>query len=251
MSRRFITPFRFIYLDKDGLNSILSQINGYLETEISASEAKSGKFGLSGGFSLRNMISSLLGINVEMKIASEKSSGSSNSIKYELTPENKLNEIITKMYESQEPIIYDNLETAADLSLKDDKSVFVFIKEEFDLPQFSHGKDGVVLVNTAKTIEITKNNMISNYYNVYDDSDNYFKKSALNTLSKTSSKAHSFIMSASLSKCPCVYNCTMSILGHDAVLFRAYNGKNIPLNVFGLLTPLKIELQIKPYAIWI
>jgi len=103
------------------------------------------------------------------------------------------------------------------------------------------------VVNNAQTIFFEIGQPIFNknkQYDEYDYSDNYFKKTKSNSTPR-------ILMSASLSKCP-RSNRGMSLTGHDAVLFRGYNGIKVPLSVFGLLYPIEggILYQLKPYAIW-
>ncbi len=58
-------------------------------------------------------------------------------------------------------------------------------------------------------------------------------------------------MTANLEKFPRLKG-SMGATSHDAVFFRGFGGKDVPLGVFGYLIRLNVEAcQIKLYAIWL
>ena len=57
------------------------------------------------------------------------------------------------------------------------------------------------------------------------------------------------ILSASVTKMR-AYGGKMAVTGHDAIYFRGFGGRQIPLGVFGIMTATPRYFQIKPFAIW-
>jgi hypothetical protein len=128
---------------------------------------------------------------------------------------------------------FENLEVAVESVSKPGQHVFVCVETAFGAPDFFTGAGGTSAINSSKA-------MVFRIDNQYDPSDSYFKRSPF-----------SLIMTASLEKFTRLKS-GMGSTSHEAILFRGFDGKNIPLGVFGYLIRLNIKAwQIKPYAIWL
>lgn len=111
--------------------------------------------------------------------------------------------------------------------------MFVCIETTFDAPDFFTGGGGTSAVNSSKAVVFRIDNQS-------DPSDSYFKTFPF-----------PLIMTASLEKFTRLKS-DMGKASHEAILFRGFAGKNIPLGVFGYLIRLNMKAwQIKPYAIWL
>ncbi len=119
--------------------------------------------------------------------------------------------------------IFSNLDDSTQYCHDNREPAFLLIKEKFDMPQFSEGKNGVNLLNEEGT-----------------------------ALFEISSPLFKIIMSASLKNFRRIHDGHMGMTSHDAIFFRVFNGKGVPLNVFGHIVFLRNKsYQIKPYAIWL
>ena len=94
--------------------------------------------------------------------------------------------------------------------------VFVRVETQFDVPDFLPGGGGVSAINASKA-------MVFRIDNQYDASDSYFKKVPF-----------TLIMTASLEKFSRLKG-GMGATSHEAIFFRGFNGKDVPLGVFGYL----------------
>lgn len=222
----------YIYLDPEGIESLYAQTTDRVELELTRSRSKEGRgeVGLKVGFG--NLLSALLGLKeaaAETKLETVR--GHIEEAKSRLSVEHKLvrlSEYLTKMKNC-----FEDLETAAESTTKPGQPVFIRVEAEFDAPDFFPGHSGTEAINSSKAMVFT---IDSNY----DASDTYFKKSAFK-----------FIMTASLEKFPRLRG-SMGNTSHEAIAFRGFLGKGIPLGVFGyLIRHNSTVCQIKPYAIWL
>lgn len=235
-TQRRQSPVMYIYLDNDGIDSLYSQTVDRLETEFTLSRErdKSGKLKTSIG--IGKLLSTLLGIaeiggETELTIGGKRI----DETKSRFTPEQKLLALEQFLQNLETDSFFENLPKAAITSQESGKGVFIKISEKFNMPQFSEG-NGVDNINRDKSIAF----VIGQFDKDHDFSDTYFKKTQ-----------YTFILTAGLEKTTRSSH-GMSQTGHDGVIFRAYGGKNVPLNVFGYMIPLsKYSFQIKPYAIWL
>jgi hypothetical protein len=71
----------------------------------------------------------------------------------------------------------------------------------------------------------------------YDDGDGYFKQPTAPV--KLSARIEKMRTAGTLAPC-----------SHEAVFFRGFAGRHVPLYIFGKLDRTPDYLQIKPFAIW-
>ena len=105
------------------------------------------------------------------------------------------------------------------------------------MPQFYAGHSGMEVANREGFVifEIAGSNKLD----TYNHDDNYFKPI---------SRPIRIVMGASVAKFPRSHN---GLSLHDVIFFNTHQGRNVELNIFGSLVPLKeLTCQIKPYAIW-
>ena len=210
------TPYAYIYLDKEGINSLYSQTVDQVQTELTKTSEK----GKSGKLGSELALGALLGFGVEGNTELSVSGSRIELAKFSLTSEQKLVRLLEYLETFEGEKFFSNLIAATHGSSGSSESVFINVKEEFDVPQFFPGRDGVAAANDVQSVlfEIGKPRVI---------------------------------MSASLKKFPRAHDAKLGYVGHDAILFRENQGQDVPLNVFGQLIKLKDSYQIKPYAIWI
>jgi hypothetical protein len=223
-------PRIYIYIDTEGLNGIYSQTVERTEIESQQITGTSKKISGSAKIGTGN----LLPINANLNTGLSADNFNNIQVKSVFDPRQKIT-ILQNYLQNQKEVYYEDLIKAALSVVKNDKSVYINIFQKFNMPQFSHGK-GVEDVNTDKSLSF----IIGQHDTEHDFNDLYFRKTQ-----------YTFIMQASLAKTTRSAD-GMSNSGHDAVFFRGYNGKNVPLHVFGFLTKLsKWTFQIKPFAIWL
>ncbi|MCC7163564.1 MAG: hypothetical protein IT331_13800 [Anaerolineae bacterium] len=182
-----------------------------------------------------------IGANAEFTLAGKSMEEATS----QLTVEQKLSNLIRYMEAHKGYEFFGNLVSAAARLESSGGSVFVEIREKFSLPQFYSGQDGVAAVNSSKTLMFelgeptSPNAPFTDDYSTY--SDDYYKgRSNIRV-----------IMNASLGKLVRTSG-EMGQHSHDAILFRGFQGRKVPLTVFGHLTSVAhLFCQIKPYAIWL
>jgi hypothetical protein len=111
-------------------------------------------------------------------------------------------------------------------------TVFVKIRDRFNAPQFLSGS-GVTLVNSEGYLVLEKGDAGD-----YDYKDDYYR-----------GPARMVTVSASLLKMPGSSK-GMARTGHDAMYIRGFHGRDVLIEIFGILIPTPDYFQIKPYAIW-
>jgi len=224
-------PKVYIYLDIEGIESLYAQMVERRETEFtySTEKGKDGKFGAKAGIGFKAFFN--IGANADFS-GSQKVS---EQIKSDLTTEQKLIKVISNLQLNHSQSYYENINNALHECISGNKGLFINTSEKFNLPQFQ-SDDGVQAVNNIKAIVFESGTL-----DTYDYSDNYFRRPYGTRIQ----------MIASLSKCLRSRN-NMSYMGHDAAYFRAHQGINVSLNVFGYLTfGHNLFFQIKPFAIWL
>ena len=235
MNRLRKTPRVFIYFDDEGIQSLYAQIVTILETERvrKVDRGDSGRLRAKIGFG--GVMSALLG-NVEAEKG--KRTEVSEEIKMRMTMEHQLQQLIRYLTRVKDEKYFDDLFKALSRSREIGEGVYVDIFVPVNAPQFYLYSNPVAEINSVgvMSFEISPPE--------YDYSDDYFRKP----------KDYKVIMQASLSKFPRVHGSRLSPLGHEAILFRAYHGRNVPLNIFGYLFSIGHTgafFQIKPFAIWL
>lgn len=230
-----VIPKMYIYLDTDGIDSLYAQTVDRLEIEFTQSHErdKSGK--VKGNIGIGKLLGTIIGLadigaETELSISGKQV----NEAKMRFTLEQKLSALINYLEKLDGIEYFQQLSQAAIQVEKRNQGVFIKVSENFNMPQFFQGEDGVENVNRDQSIAF----VIGQTDSDHDFTDTYFKKTQ-----------YTFLMMASLSKATRSRN-EMHQMGHDAMFFRMLKGKNVPLNVFGFLIPLsKYTYQIKPYAI--
>jgi hypothetical protein len=230
--RKGKSPFVYIYLDSEGIESLYAQTADRVEVEIVKSSSTEGRgaVGLKAGFG--NFLTTLLGLkeaSAETKL--ETIRGQIEEAKSRLSVEHKVSRL--SEYLSISTNCFGDLASAAESATKPGQHVFIRIETLFDVPDFFPGGDGVDAINSSRAIVFTINPS-------YDPSDTYFKRPVL-----------SIIMTAGLDKFTRLKH-GMGGTSHEAIQFRGLLGKDVPLGVFGyLLRHNERVCQIKPYAIWL
>lgn len=225
------SPIVYIYLDRNGIESLYAQITDRLEVELieTRSSEGRGKVGLSAGFG--NLLTSLLGVKklgAETKL--ETMRGYINEAKTKLTVEHKLQRLAE--YLAKTKSCFGSLEDAASKS-PIGEAVYVNGVEKFDAPDFYPGRGGVKEINESGS-------MVFTIERSYDPSDEYFKKSGC-----------SFVMTAGIRNFTRLSG-YMGATSHEAIMFRGFGGSKIPLGVFGYIMRYRdLACQIKPYALWL
>jgi hypothetical protein len=226
------SPLVYIYLDPEGIESLYAQTTDRVEVELirSSSNEGRGEVALKVGFG--NLLSALLGLKeaaAETKLETVR--GQIEEAKGRLSVEHKLlqlSEYLTKMKDC-----FEDLASAAESATRPGQPVFIRVEAKFDVPDFFPAHGGVNAINSSRAMVFTIDSK-------YDPSETYFKKSSF-----------SFIMTASLDKFPRIRG-GMGNTSHEAIQFRGFLGKDVPLGVFGyLIRHNNTVCQIKPYATWL
>lgn len=233
--KKIARPTRYIYIDEEGINSLLSQIVDRLEETRSIEKSNGRKSRISGGINLGNALGSLFGLlNLKGEVGSESNNEQAKTVSSKFTCEQKLRELLNHLNGLGEPTIFSTITAAAKFVESQKDAVFISASTEFDMPQFICGT-GPSEINKTGTVNFERNTGLGDTYN---HGDSYFKN-----------KIIPVVMAASLRKFPSCRD-HMSQTGHEAMYFRGHNGKKIPLHVFGSFFKLPKFYQIKPYAIW-
>lgn len=225
------TPFVYIYLDRTGIESLYAQITDRLEIELIQTRSREGRgeVGLTANFG--NLLTSLLGIKeLGAKTKVEAVRGFIDEAKTTLTVEHKLQRL--QEYLAKTKNCFGSLEEAATKSPVG-QIAYVDAVENFDAPDFYSGKSDVREINESGSMVFTIDQK-------YDSSDQYFKKGTF-----------SFVMTASLRNFTRLHG-GIGATSHEAIMFRGFKGRNIPLGVFGYVMRYSdLACQVKPYAIWL
>ncbi len=240
MKNKADIPHRYVYLDVEGIESLYVQIVelNICETILKQGTANKGK--ISGKLGLGKFLSTFLNFaDIDVSPELERSSNAETSTKSTLPPEHKLRDLLHHLSQVGEPSVFTDLDRAANYCRDSNEMVFLRISETFDAPQF-YGGQGHVDVNESKTVMFEKN--ICKNKDTYVHNDNYYKRTKCTEIP--------IFMSSSLLKYPSYKNGTMGATSHEAVMFRAFDGFDIPLSLFGAFFYLQSFFQIKPYAIW-
>ncbi len=216
-------PDVYIYLDKNGIESLFAQTADRVEVEIRTSTEKATNKKAGAKFGLGKAIAALLGIEAGTEVEASKASKQLEEAKLALTVEHKLSR--TQQYLSESNNLITSLGTAIDKSSQNNTSIFINIREEFDLPQFIKGQgvmeaneDGAIMFEIPEGLGLAKK----------------------------------VVMAASLSKFPRADNGRLGSLSHEAIHFKGCSGREVLLHVFGYIRSLGNGVfQIKPYAIWL
>jgi hypothetical protein len=256
-------PQNYIYLDREGIDSLYAQTTARLETQFVTEKERNREGKVGFGAALKVLVFGDARADAELSLSGRNL----EQVTSTLSVEQKLAGLIRYLNRFENEKYFDNIHQAAFQCSQRKMSVFINIETEFDLPQFYWGREyGVNAVNLEKTIsfEISPSpqrpksatgimlkigGVPTSYEEPYDSSDNYFKRGPLMS---TTNKPR-ILMNASLNKCTRIPpDGTMRPTGHDAQFFSGHEGRDVRLGVFGSLNTLgSAKYQIKPYAIWI
>lgn len=215
-------PDVYIYLDRDGIESLFAQTVDRVEVEIRQSTENAANEKAGAQIGLGKALAALLGIEIGARVEASKASKQLQEAKLALAVEHKLTRLQHHLHESG--TLITELAPAMDKSSQRTATLFVNLHESFDLPQFASGKgteqankDGAILFEIAGRQGKWK-----------------------------------VVMSASLSKFPTAANGRLGRVSHLAIHFQGSLGRGVPLHVFGYILSLGNGVyQIKPYAIWL
>jgi hypothetical protein len=239
-------PVTYIYLDIEGIESLYAQIVNAIEVEITKSKGYDLNSKVAGKLGLSTLISKIFNAEVSSEITGSKNHN--YEVKEVYSIEHKLEKLKKYLQEFDNKILFNDL-CEAIKNCKINSQIYLNIEEKFNMPQFYGSIEyAISSVNNSKTVTyeigepINRNNMIM--VDTYNNLDDYYK-----TLNRNKIRV---VMSSSLDKMPRSRS-GMGYIGHDAVFFRGFQGRNVPLKVFGTIVNINNGLfyQIKPYAIWI
>ncbi len=137
---------------------------------------------------------------------------------YEISEEHKLSELKSHLMKNHQLI--DDITEAAAHVIKNNSGIFVQSRYRFDAPQFRDSSDPIKYVNEAGCV-----------------------------LLEGDVGTTRILVSLGLDHMPRVHGNTMTNTGHDAIIFREFDGKDIPLEIFGFLHPIKSKIQIRPVTV--
>lgn len=226
----------YIYIDKIGIDSLLSQITSELiETNhVQTTRRKTGTANGNVGFSelFKKLFKADISLSGELE--------SIETINQTTTQpfEAKLQQIV-KYIEKHENLLKDRTEIPQ--KYQENRQNFVLLTMPFDTDFYrSNWNKTVELVHQFGYIPFYKGGKNTNKFkDTYEYHDSYFK-----TMNYDKSK---ITMNLSVQKMESFGGMT----SHLAVLFRATKGANIHLGVMGHIYKLIEDIyQIKPYAVW-
>ena len=217
-------PLIYIYLDREGIDSLYAQTTARLETQFVTERERNreGKVGL--GAALKVLLFADARADAELSLSGRNL----EQVTSTLSVEQKLSGLIRYLNRFENEKYFDDIYPAIFQCSQRKMSVFINIETKFDLPQFYSGRIGVDIVNQEKVIS--------------------FEISP-----SPSTNQSRILMNASLNKFTRMRSDgTMGPIGHEATNFGERKGRDVPLGVFGSLNTLGGALyQIKPYAIWL
>ncbi len=187
----------------------INQLYAQIMGWVPTERVKNDSHTIEGGLSI-----GMLGIGA--KAGGAKESGTKQQ--YEISEEHKLFEI--KKYLRSNHQLIDDIAEAATHVLKKNVGIFVQSRYRFHAPQFRDNSDPVKDVNEAGCVLLE-----------CDVGDTRM------------------LVSLGLDHMPRVRGSTMSKTGHDAIIFREFHGKEMPLEIFGFLHPIKSKIQIRPITV--
>jgi hypothetical protein len=184
-------PFIYIYLDREGIDSLYAQTTARLETQVVTEKERNreGKVGL--GAAPKTLLFADAKADAELSVSGRNL----EQITSTLSVEQKLAGLIRYLNRFENEKDFDDIRQAIFQCSQRKMSVFINIETEFDLPQFYWGPEyGVHAVNLEKTISFevspsplrpkssagavlsTGHAPTPAYEDTYDASDNYFKR---------------------------------------------------------------------------
>ena len=232
MSKTIAQPKQFIYLDEQGINSLYSQCVTALETEASVSMQNTVGATASAKITLKSLFAPLLGVGGEATVQAQGTQLKGTEVKTKLSTEQILSKLIESLSGQEGVGVSASIGDAAERITGTVSEAYLSTVEAFDVPQMYSSADASLIAESGVIMFERNISAIS-----YNQDDDYFKK------------MHKTVMAASLTKflrSQGVFNQT----SHEAIYFRAFQGRAIPLGVFGTIRQLPGIYQIKPFALW-
>jgi hypothetical protein len=225
-------PVDYIYLDGPGIESLHAQLVDTVETSRTMTTQKGTTTKVGAGLRLKNFLLKLTGLEGEVSAEMTGSRARTEQSTGVQTIEHRLQRVIDFLTTSGKGYFFTSLREAGQHLLNTDGSVFINVRDMFNAPQFYLDGVGTHSVNDDGYLLLEKGGDGD-----YCDRDDYYKQStAVVKLSASIKKIRS--------------GSGMGLTSHEAIFFRGFQGRNIPLSVFGILSGTPDYLQIKPFAIW-
>jgi hypothetical protein len=207
-------PLRYLYLDAAGIEGLYAQTVKRLEIERSTTieKARSRRVGVAAR--LKGLLPVFLaGAELEVNGDLTGSRKATEESKQVWSTEQRLASLIETLTGIGEPTIFTELARATQHADATGETVFAHTEDKFDVPQF-YSSNGSSLVSNDGYVVFEKEGAFD-----YEPEDRYYKKERLSRRA---------MMSASILKMPNSLG-GMAFSGHDAVLFRGFNGRGVPL----------------------
>lgn len=224
----------YIYLDEGGIESLYAQSVDFLEVEKTTTLEQTVAAKAGTALRFKNFVLKLLGgpeLEASIELAGERKR--STQSKQVRTIEQKLQDLISSLKKFNDSVLFTTLVGAEKATRSNGKSVFILVEDRFDAPQF-WASDGVDQVNSSAYLNLQKGTSGD-----YNDRDDYYRTQLQSPLTLVAAVEKLRRSSQG-----------MRYTGHDAIFFRGYIGKGVPLGVFGRFISTPSYCQIKPYAIW-
>ncbi len=220
------------YIDKQGIDSLLSQISSEFIQEEHTKMTQKGTGSVSGNIGLSKLLKKWFNadVNLTSRVETIRTVEKVEIQSYETKiqhlkkyiEENEVllcnkHEIFTKYEQGKTNFVFGNIDFDTKLNVKNWEKAVGFIQQWGYIPLHNNGM------------------------NMYDERDDYFKNvNAINA---------EIVMSLGIDKMQTSYS---GFTSHLATSLRKLGGKNIPLGVFGHILKLSPDFyQIKPYAVWL
>lgn len=232
--------FRYIYLDEAGINSLFAQTTDRLETERSETRKKAKSESLVAKLGIGAPLAFLQLLKADFQAKTENSNGSDESSKSILTPEQKLRRLIEYLQGEPHDQLITDISVATHSAVGASRPVFLLTTTTFDLPQF-YSEEGFASVNDTQTVLWRRPTAKEGGWDTFSSF----------VSSMEDGRDTKIIMTTSLHKHPSAYDGKLGRTSHDAVMFRALKGMDVPVSIFGLLSHLPDGFHIKPFAIWL
>jgi len=229
-SQRPTTLKDFIYIDEQGIQALVAQVDGGVARDTTTSSKK----GRTSSTSFSTKLKLLLAVVIKPEVSINHTCNRMKEDELEQTLDihvaNHLSKITDHLSETSE--LCTTIDDACRMAVNNDRSVYVACDTQFDAPQFFTGQ-GTEKVNDSGYLVFQSPNH-------YNSNDNYYK-----------TNQWAIDMVCSIQKMPRSQH-GMGATSHDALYFCGYSGRNIPLSIFGRVTAL-VEgvIQIKPFAVWL
>ncbi|MBI3877134.1 MAG: hypothetical protein HY300_14460 [Verrucomicrobia bacterium] len=230
-------PHFTLYIDPDGISAALTQVQGAL-TVSSTTKKKRGKARTVGTeMGLADGLFTLLSVaKASFKTEAKDEHAEELEEKRDIPTEAQLSALLKSLETYSSTGFFTDLDSAY-AKLEQEGSAWVAICDRWNLPAIMSA-EGIGAINSEQRFLFT----IGDDQDDYEPDDNYYHKSK---------RDYRVEMAASFDRCPRLKGRKLGVTSHEAILFRVYRGKSIPLNVFGFLLKLDKRLQIIPYKIWL